>query len=808
MKHRSEIRYRSQLIIKFYDNVELPYVDQLETYLHEQHIIAWEQLHEAYPDFSISRLFVSVDQDEFEALVLRGKESDPHYQPPNFFSFFKINIISQINISGLLEQIIAWDIVEYAYIAEEPRLPASCTNHDDPRFANQGYLKKAPNGIDAEYAWNYAGGCGKGIQFIDVEYGWKLDHEDLKDAKIKLIHGIQLKKFDHGTSVLGIVAGVSDNKKGGTGIAPSATTNVISISTSATAFNTADAIMKAVGSLKYGDVLLLELQTPGYEPIEMESAVFEVIRLGSALGLVIIEPAGNGYSNIWPHDIDKLKNLADKETLNRDSTDFKDSGSIMVAGVKSFKIPHEPIKAGKGQGTNTGNRIDCYAWGDSIDTCSTDAKAATSTYVSTFGGTSGASAIIAGAALVVQGMAEASLSYRLSGKQMRKILSDPNNGTSPAFPMIGSYGLGIMPDLKNIISNKVLNLAPDIYIRDFVGDVGDPHKGAINASPDIILVPQKVKNPQKTFGENSGTENSNLLGHKAQSKQDNFLYARVRNRGGAQANNVAVSIYWSPVSTLLMPFLWSRVDPSKPFSTPDIVIKQVPMGSVLTVSDAITWKASNIPSPGHYCFVGLIGNEMDPAPQPPDFMDWNNYLRFIRDNNNVTWRNFNVENKPPQPPTPPSPLPGPEYNELPFLISGAADRTRLFQIRVMAQLPQGSQIWLESSDYLLKVIFKNHTHGRQLSAPNQTYVALHPHHETVIGEGYLQASVVHEMKLHVYIPKKWRRFSFELYVSQFYRDEEIHESEFEEVGRVTWHITSATSSRTKRKFLTDYDSSN
>lgn len=62
----------------------------------------------------------------------------------------------------------------------------------------------------------------------------------------------------------------------------------------------------------------------------------------------------------------------------------------------------------------------------------------------------------------------------------------------------------------------------------------------------------------------------------------------------------------------------------------------MPTGEHLTVSDGIVWQAAHIPVPGHYCVVGLIGNAADPAPGPTDFLDWDNFRRFIRDNNNVT----------------------------------------------------------------------------------------------------------------------------------------------------------------------------
>jgi len=72
---------------------------------------------------------------------------------------------------------------------------------DDPRFAMQGYLQATDRGIDAEYARGF--GEGDGIQFIDIEGGWRLDHEDLAAAGIALLSGLNVEDPAHGTAVLG-----------------------------------------------------------------------------------------------------------------------------------------------------------------------------------------------------------------------------------------------------------------------------------------------------------------------------------------------------------------------------------------------------------------------------------------------------------------------------------------------------------------------------------------------------------------------------------------------------------------------------
>jgi hypothetical protein len=63
--------------------------------------------------------------------------------------------------------------------------------------------------------------------------------------------------------------------------------------------------------------------------------------------------------------------------------------------------------------------------------------------------------------------------------------------------------------------------------------------------------------------------------------QDNFIYVRAMNRGTRAANNTTATVYWSPVSTLVTPNLWTLVG--------SVTIPTIPTGEVLTVSN---------PSPG------------------------------------------------------------------------------------------------------------------------------------------------------------------------------------------------------------------
>ena len=79
-------------------------------------------------------------------------------------------------------------------------------------------------------------------------------HRDLRAAGITLISGINYDWRKHGTAVLGVVS-MLDNEAGGVGVAPAATGRVVSQWRTA-CFNNPDAILSAVSSMSFGDVLL------------------------------------------------------------------------------------------------------------------------------------------------------------------------------------------------------------------------------------------------------------------------------------------------------------------------------------------------------------------------------------------------------------------------------------------------------------------------------------------------------------------------------------------------------------------------
>jgi hypothetical protein len=299
----------------------------------------------------------------------------------------------------------------------------------------------------------------------------------------------------------------------------------------------------------------------------------------------------------------------------------------------------------------------------------------------------------------------------------------------------------------------------DVYLRDFAGDVGDPHTGSISTSPDIIVRPTSVADPLMAFGEGSGTENSEVLGYEVEAGQDNFVYARVRNRGSTAATNAEVTVYWSEVATLVTPDMWNLVGSQ--------VIPSVPAGDILTVADEIVWSAAAIPGPGHYCFVGTVGTADDPVPPLANLVNFDNFMAFIRDNNNITWRNFNVIDM--------------DASAMAFMIAGAPDRALPMGLEVIANLPEKGKLMLEAPEHLLERLgFR----GPQLKRDGENVrLTLAPHGRQSLGVLRFPAKFRARVRLIAELPRQARQHSgWQVAVRQYVLEPE------QEVGRVTWYL--------------------
>ncbi|MBE9580165.1 MAG: caspase family protein [Proteobacteria bacterium] len=177
--------------------------------------------------------------------------------------------------------------------------------------------------------------------------------------------------------------------------------------------------------------------------------------------------------------------------------------------------------------------------------------------------------------------------------------------------------------------------AHDLFIRDNLEDYGREPLigGGISLSPDVIIFNQELLDPQGTLG-SSAAQDMDDLGEMVEYGQDNFIYLRIQNRGTNPTSGSA-KVYWSPVSTFPTPSSWNLID--------EITIPEVAPDEFKVVGH-VKWARDDIPEPGHYCFIALIGSGDDPAPDPSTILSYDDFYHSIRESNNASWKNFDVVN--------------------------------------------------------------------------------------------------------------------------------------------------------------------
>jgi hypothetical protein len=815
--------YRTQLVVQFSDEVSLPYDNGVAKAINEFNVGPWVQLEKKFPGLTITPLFSSIKQEILKKLIRKAKEMDPSYKEGRFFQSYRVLCPVEFKSEAILDELSTWKNIRAIKIASRYSHPA-VTYLDEARAATQSYLNEAELsgvGIGAKSVWDSAvlGSDGAGIQLIDIEKGWTLNHQDLGLTSSNLLGGlIDDSARADGTSVLGIVK-AADNAENCIGIAPASTVNAIAYSNtpSASEYSLEDAIILSLTYLSFGDVLLVEAQKtlsiPGNDyngcnvPVEIDSTVFDAIRLASALGIIVIEPGGDGDNVNTFVNFDELQ-IGGQYILNPSSPQYQgDSGAIFVSAA------HSAVAAVSTENTHEimpwapkGERIDCYAWGENISTLSSDSSGAIDQYTDTYGGTSGAAAIIAGAILNMQSMAVANQGYRFSPLQIRNILRNSTLGT----PLSHDPGVGTLESLPIYMPNLYayatlcLNSLPDLYLRDFVGDIGVPHSGSISMSPDVILKNSSEVNPQTAFGQGSGTEGSNSLSDTAKIGQTNYLYFRALNKGGATPSNTKVTVFYSIPSTLLTPSLLNYIG-EVGFPLP------IPTGDVLTVSNELSWL---VPGPqGHYCFVAVISCDEDPEFDPrtiPDW-DWDKFCRYIRVNNNVTWRNFNMVEMPSPAPSPsPEPAPEPDpvqdpapgqdsvgnlpkkgWMALDFISPGIPNRNEKMNLEFISHLPKGAKVLLQMPLSWKKNIFKGSPYIWINRKKRLGFAHVAINGNSLVENVLFSANSVTKLKLFIYIPEKLRNRKYTIAVKQVLNGSEL--------GRLTWQLVPSTKKPIRNK---------
>ncbi|MFG2647701.1 S8 family peptidase [Streptomyces sp. NPDC048436] len=342
--------------------------------------------------------------------------------------------------------------------------------------ARQGYLRPAPEGVDAYWAWQRLGGSGEGITVIDIEGAWRLGHEDLTGKLAGVVIGTPIQDVawrNHGTAVMGVIGG-DRNYVGISGIAPEATTAAASFQP----LGTAATIHAAAERLGPGDIVLIELHRPGprfgFEPRDDQKGYialewwpddYAAIRYACAKGVIVVGAAGNGAQSLDDAVYERRPDEFPAWWQNPFNPSHPPSGAVLVgAGAPppgTHGRDHGPDRS-RLEFSNYGARVDAQGWGRETTTTGGswnqpgDLQGGgdeIAWYTDTFSGTSSASPVVVGALTCLQGMLKAAGQQLMTPERARAVLRSTGSPQQDAPGRPASQRIGNLPDIKSAVTN-------------------------------------------------------------------------------------------------------------------------------------------------------------------------------------------------------------------------------------------------------------------------------------------------------------------------------------------------------------------
>ncbi len=516
----------------------------------------------------------------------------------------------------------------------EPR--AALPPGDGAEAVDQVFLgAHPPESLGFATAQRWAGTTGAGVRYFDIEQGWTLCHHDLPrtpdgQPAIPLIGGLNYGFAHHGTAVLGIIGALRNNGLFGTGMAPDAQGHAVSTwyvkpgwvyptavgwggaQTRAAAAladesgvdgplvrSEAAALILAMERAEPGDVIVIESQSvrtldtvDGVRdvlvPVEVDRLVYDLIREAAYVrGLVVVEAGANGDL-----DLDTFFDRDEGFVLSRQIPDREDSGAILVGAARAGQIDGAGnlLRAtwSSGLGSNHGGRIDLCAWGDLVATIGgvESAPADRDAWTRAFGGTSAATAIVAGAAVMLQGAVKhASVAAPLASRDMRQALAHQG---------VPSLDIGRMPKLPAVLRRAVGPLSTaDLRLERFPGDAGvEPSPNLPTDSPAIDIGAPPPWSANSTVP----------------------VDVAVQNASGDPVSDAQVRLYWGRVTVAGLAGAEVLPDGLDPTAVAQVAATLDPGQQGAAHFPAVPTP----PHPGLYVLLAVTWSQADPEPLPPD----------------------------------------------------------------------------------------------------------------------------------------------------------------------------------------------
>lgn len=315
----------------------------------------------------------------------------------------------------------AHPLVERAFVGPVAPPPPSDVAPETPDYtARQAHLDEDP-GLDFAFAWSH-GVTGSGVRVSDCEYAAPATHEDLAGAGVgyepgQTVHPdvLAYNWDDHYTAVMGALV-APHNGYGISGMVPDASGHGYPEYTEEEGWRRATAIARAIEDSDVGDVVVLEMQTyleceGCYGPAELDPDVWDLTRLATDAGVVVVAAAGNGAVNL-------------DSSFYADVYTARGSSGAILVGAGSADDLHDALYF-----STYGSRVDLQGWGEDVVTLAYGDLARhgnddDQAYTARFGGTSSATPLVAAAVVAVQSHALTLGIGPLSPEELRDVLVD------------------------------------------------------------------------------------------------------------------------------------------------------------------------------------------------------------------------------------------------------------------------------------------------------------------------------------------------------------------------------------------------